>query len=63
MAAYISFLYKNRKLLYNLNNVLNCALIFKSVVENHFSMIAICGIIFVSNLYAYSKIDNMAMEK
>lgn len=63
MIAYIDFIYKNRKLLYNLNNVLICALIFKSVVTNHFSMIAVCGIIFISNVYAYSKIDNMALEK
>lgn len=58
----INFIYKNRTLLYTLNNILNCILVFKAVITNNLNIFAICLLIFAFNLYVYNKIDNRRLE-
>jgi hypothetical protein len=58
----MNFIYKNRTLLYTLNNIFTCALVFKSILTNSLNTTAVCILIFVFNLYAYSRLNNMRLE-
>ncbi|AKN30532.1 hypothetical protein Ccar_06715 [Clostridium carboxidivorans P7] len=60
--VYTNFLYKNRNLIYILNNILNCILVFKSIITNHFNLVAVCVVFFAVNLYAYNKISDMKLQ-
>ncbi|AWI05064.1 hypothetical protein B9W14_11335 [Clostridium drakei] len=61
--VYTNFLYKNRNLIYVLNNILNCTLVFKSIVTNHFNLVVLCILFFIVNLYAYNKISDMKLQE
>ncbi len=58
----MNFIYKNRTLLYTLNNIFTCALVFKSILTNSLNTSALGVIIFAFNLYAYNKLNNMRLE-